>query len=246
MSVAVLVELHDGRRVGGHVRTWQRIAELAAGRGDELDLTVYVLGAHGRVTSFGSNAGFVSLAPVLSTRPLGRWLGRAYFRQLAAGVLPARLARCVVDGLGTDRLVAAAMRRHRDRQLRRCSRELASNDADRGHAARLVGPERVARLRLARTYGVPLDKPVVLFTGRVDGSKDVLTVARAARLLGERTHLLVAREGADVPAIHTLLPTWRSAARERLGHLGPGVRPYGSNAVGRRSADAAPGRAGTG
>lgn len=282
LSVAVLVDLHRTTRAGGHVKTWERLAEAAPACAGLLDLTVYVLGPAERVTPVAPNARFVSLAPVLSSgmlnrrldrdtdstdlapyhpalarhlpahdvwhvthsfafgrtaarlaRRLGRPLvgaiqtdlpsfGRLYTRQFVERTLGRRAARLVADRLGCDRLAAAVLRRQCDRLLSRCEHVLVANETDRAYATRLLAPESVSRLRrgvdkarfhpgrrdrlrLARTYGVPMDCPVVLFAGRVDASKDALTVARAVRRLHGRAHLLVVGEGADAPAIRDLL-----------------------------------------
>ncbi|MDN5750475.1 MAG: glycosyltransferase [Pseudonocardia sp.] len=148
-------------------------------------------------------------------------LGRIYSRQLV-GRLPSPCARKLAERLGVDRLTGEVLRRRRDGLLRSCDHLLVANDADeasmaprfpagsvsrmrRGVDTARFDPARRDRERLARVYGVPEDRPVVLFAGRADPSKDVLTVARAVHALGDRAHLFVAGDGTDLPRIRALV-----------------------------------------
>lgn len=59
-------------------------------------------------------------------------------------------------------------------------------------------PKKRDRTRLHRVLGVPPDKFLLMFAGRVDGGKSVMTLARAARILLERgapIHVLTAGKG---------------------------------------------------
>ena len=45
LRVAVLVTLERGPTAGGHVKSWERIAEVAAKRPDMIELDLHFLGA---------------------------------------------------------------------------------------------------------------------------------------------------------------------------------------------------------
>ncbi len=70
-------------------------------------------------------------------------------------------------------------------------------------------PRHRDRQRLQQQFGIPPDRPVLLFAGRLDAAKDVLTVARATGLLlgqGQDVHLVCAGQGNLTAAIRDLLP----------------------------------------
>ncbi|MGI9507537.1 MAG: glycosyltransferase, partial [Geminicoccaceae bacterium] len=72
----------------------------------------------------------------------------------------------------------------------------------------LFSPARRDRVWLRERYGIPADRPVLLFAGRVDQSKRVLTTAETARRLldeGHDLHLLVAGEGSETGTITDML-----------------------------------------
>ncbi len=143
-------------------------------------------------------------------------LSRVYGGALGARWLGAAAARLRF----ADR-VADLSRRRVDRMLRACARVLVSHPAERERLRAVVGegalrplrrgvdrarfhPSRRARPLLASRYGVPADAPVVLFAGRVDASKNVLTVASAvARVPG--AHLVCVGRGDAVEAVRALL-----------------------------------------
>jgi len=78
----------------------------------------------------------------------------------------------------------------------------------RGLDTEVFHPRRRDRARLEQQWGVPADRAVLLFAGRVDAGKDVLTLARAARILLERNlpvHLICAGEGGQMQEIRDLL-----------------------------------------
>lgn len=72
LSVAVLVDLERTHHAGGHVKCWERLAEAAVDH-PALDLTLYVLGRRPCTEHLSGNVRFVSVPPVLSTRPLQRF-----------------------------------------------------------------------------------------------------------------------------------------------------------------------------
>lgn len=122
--------------------------------------------------------------------------------------------------------VAAAVLRHRrDRLLRACDRVLVATDQQRPEVAEVVGAQRVSVLgrgvdrglfqpdpsaarTLTTTYGLPPDRPRILFVGRFDASKRAMVVAEAVRRLRDRdcpAHLVVVGNGAaTTPAGHLL------------------------------------------
>jgi len=68
LSVGVIVDLFQSSLAGGHVKTWEKLAEAA--RGEPLDLTVYFLGDKHAVQPLAENVRYVHLPPVWSTRSL--------------------------------------------------------------------------------------------------------------------------------------------------------------------------------
>jgi glycosyltransferase involved in cell wall biosynthesis len=69
-------------------------------------------------------------------------------------------------------------------------------------------PSRRDRARLEQQWRIPADRTVLLFAGRVDAGKDVLTLARAARILLERglpVHVIYAGEGSQMQEVRDLL-----------------------------------------
>ncbi len=117
------------------------------------------------------------------------------------------------------------LRRRQGRLLECCERVLVPTPAGRRELARTLGPHRVgllrrgidhdrfrpdpaARARLVREYGVPSDRPLVLFAGRVDATKGVPLLAESMRLLRERgraAHLVMAGAGAETESVGALL-----------------------------------------
>ncbi|WP_435611951.1 glycosyltransferase [Streptomyces sp. bgisy159] len=147
-------------------------------------------------------------------------LASVYVRQLARRVpRPAGPA-----ARGASEFVGTVVRWRRDRLLRMCDRVLVGSSQDRAEIEAVVGRERVALLRrgtdherfgpdptardaLAREHGIPGDRPLVLFAGRVDETKRVWTVAEAVHRVRQRrpVHLVVAGAGADAGRIARLL-----------------------------------------
>jgi len=125
--------------------------------------------------------------------------------------LPERISRFIDAGI--------------DRCLTRCDRVLVSKYEDRDRLAPLLSPERVSMLRrgvdrngfapdhrnrerLARDYGIPRERPVLLFVGRIDSTKSAMVMAEAARCLldsGIDLQVLAVGEGEDRERIIQLL-----------------------------------------
>jgi glycosyltransferase involved in cell wall biosynthesis len=124
--------------------------------------------------------------------------------------LPDRIARRIERGI--------------DRNLARCDRVLVSKREDLARLSAAL-PGRVSFLRrgidrarfspghrdrgwLSTIHGIPPDRPVLMFAGRADASKNVMVAGEAAaRLLkeGRDLQLLVAGNGGALDAIRTLL-----------------------------------------
>jgi glycosyltransferase involved in cell wall biosynthesis len=78
----------------------------------------------------------------------------------------------------------------------------------RGMDKEAFHPRRRDRARLERQWGIASDHAVLLFAGRVDAGKDVLTMARAARVVLDRglpVHVICAGEGNQIQQIRELL-----------------------------------------
>ncbi len=136
-----------------------------------------------------------------------------------------RTSRLLLDGLGAGRRAAAMMDRRLLRDLRRCDRVLVSKQEDlerlsgpipdaklsflrRGIDRDIFHPDRHDRQRLLETFAIPPRRTVLLFVGRTDESKNVMTMARAARMLAERhrdLHVLAVGEGSERDAVGELL-----------------------------------------
>ncbi|MEV8550930.1 glycosyltransferase [Streptomyces glaucescens] len=117
------------------------------------------------------------------------------------------------------------LRRRRDRLLGACERVLAPTPAGRAELAAVLGADRVgllrrgvdhtrfrpdptARTRLTRAYGLPADRPLILFAGRLDASKGLPLLAESVRRLraqGRPAHLVLAGAGAEAEPVRRLL-----------------------------------------
>ncbi|MEU9353687.1 glycosyltransferase [Streptomyces griseoloalbus] len=149
-------------------------------------------------------------------------LASVYARYLADRWLPG--THPAVDDLLADR-AETRLRRRRDRLLARCERVLVPTPEGRAELARTLGPHRVAllrrgidhdlfrpdptaRARLVHEYGVPADRPLLLFTGRLDATKGVPLLTESVRLLrarGSAAHLVMAGSGAEEDAVRRAL-----------------------------------------
>jgi len=135
------------------------------------------------------------------------------------------LGKWLIDSVGVPEISARNLDRARDQILGVSDRILVSNpnDADQLQAAiptadisflrrgidkDLFSPEKRDRAWLYDAYDVQPDLPIMLFAGRVDESKHVLTVAKAARALideGQKLHLMIAGEGSETSTIAEML-----------------------------------------
>ncbi|THA26373.1 glycosyltransferase [Streptomyces sp. RKND-216] len=222
LSTAPLMRVSGGADVSDLTPFHPRLARLLPGH-DVWHLT--------HVFGFAATAVRLAQARRRSDR-LGRTPGRAAPPGLVGSVhtdVPALAAAYLHALTGPYRLpgtVAAGLVRHRrDRLLHACDRVLVATPEQRGEIAAAVPGHRVglldrgvdherfrpdpeARRVLAERYGVPEDRPAVLFSGRVDASKRVLVLADALRRLradGTPVHLVVAGTGPDEAVLRDLL-----------------------------------------
>ena len=283
LRVAVLVTLERGPAAGGHVKSWERIAEVAAARPDLVELDLHFLGPKRTVEAAAANVRFHTHRPTLGTRTLmfldqgaghtdlaplhpGLWttlkgsdvvhatdffsFGRtaiAYARArgcglsasvqtdvprftmiYAGGIMERLLGRAIGGGLLVDRWhlperIARSQQRGIDRRLGLCDRILLSKPEDRDRLAKSSAnvrlfrrgvdrarfdPAHRDRSRLKERFGIPDDRVVLLFAGRVDASKGAPLMAEATKRLidqGFDVHALVAGDGQDRDRIRALL-----------------------------------------
>jgi glycosyltransferase involved in cell wall biosynthesis len=151
---------------------------------------------------------------------------RIYFPQILRRLLhDGWLSRLLLDRFQFADRCAASMARKLDRYIGRCDWVLVSQEADLRRTSRAVRGECVSflrrgvdknvfhprwrdRARLNEIYGIPPDRCVLLFVGRVDPVKSVATLAHAARNLLDRgtpVHVMIAGDGSERDAIRALL-----------------------------------------
>jgi len=70
LKVAILVALERGPAAGGHVKSWERIAEVAAKRPDLVELDLHFLGRKRTTDAAAANVRFHTHRPALGTRSL--------------------------------------------------------------------------------------------------------------------------------------------------------------------------------
>ena len=149
------------------------------------------------------------------------YTGEIIERMIGQGMV----SRWLIDGVGLPEISARKLDRARDRILEVSDHILVSDPADkrrwhaylpsayvsylrRGIDKTLFSPEKCDRIWLRKRHGVPFDIPVLMFAGRVDESKRVLTVAKAARKLideGQELHVVIAGEGSEEGTIAVML-----------------------------------------
>lgn len=121
--------------------------------------------------------------------------------------------------------VARHMQRTLNRYLKRCDWVLGNNAEDLCGSNGTAGPRRCSILRrgidkdafhprhadrdrLFSEFHIPPDRFVLFNVGRIGPGKDVLTLARAARILLDRqlpVHVIYAGEGSQIPDVRALL-----------------------------------------
>ena len=172
-----------------------------------------VASAHGRPLVSSLHTDAAKFAKIYTGEIIERLVGQ--------GVL----SRWLINSVGLPEMSAHNLNRARDRILAASDRILVSDPADerqlrasmpganisylrRGIDKALFSPAKRDRVWLRDRHGVPEDAPVLLFAGRVDESKRVMTVARAARDLideGRELHVVVAGDGSERAAIADML-----------------------------------------
>jgi glycosyltransferase involved in cell wall biosynthesis len=283
LKVAVLVTLERGAAAGGHVKSWERIAEVAAKRPDLVELDLHFLGPKRSTQATAPNVRFHTHRPTLGTRALmfleqgaghtdlapfhpGIWaalkgsdvvhatdffsFGKTAiafakrtgcglsasvqtdvprFTLIYAGGIIRRMFGPVIGSWLFVKIwrlperVARGQQRSIDRRLALCDRILLSKPEDRDRLAKSApnvrlfrrgidrakfNPAHRDRARLLERFGIPDDRVVLLFAGRVDASKGAPLMAQAAKRLldqGLNVHALVAGEGHERGSIASLL-----------------------------------------
>ena len=283
LKVAVLVTLERGPAAGGHVKSWERIAEVAARRPDLIELDLHFLGAKRSIEATAPNVRFHTHRPTFGTRALmfleqgaghtdlaplhpGIWaalkgsdvvhatdffsFGKtaiAFARKTGCGLAasvqtdvprftlvyaggiirrmfgPVIGSWLFVKMLRLPERIARGQQRSIDRRLAHCDRILLSKPEDRDRLAKAApsvrlfrrgidrskfSPTHRDRARLHARFGIPADRTILVFAGRVDVSKGAPLMAEATKRLidqGLNVHALVVGNGHERGAIATLL-----------------------------------------
>ncbi len=284
LKVGVLIDLEWSQRAGGHVKSWERLAEAATRLPDLVDLTIHLQGRAGRVRPLADNVRFATHRPMFSTAMLlarssvpdhtdlaplhpgllnrlwrydvihttdahfayartARLAARLWdtalvhsvhtetsgytrlYSQMLLQRLPAILGRPLIDTLHLPDRLANRMTRRLQRHLAACDKVLLSARGDPGRLGLPAGGPRIGvlrrgidkdafnprhrdRWRLAATYGVPPERAVLMFAGRIEHGKSVMTLAAAARRLIDRglnLAVVMAGDGSERDSVLRLL-----------------------------------------
>ncbi len=147
------------------------------------------------------------------------------------------LSRVLLERFHFASHCAAGILWKRDRYLRRCDWVLVSNEADphrvlraipdikvsflrRGIDKEMFHPKWTNRAKLREAFGIAKDRFLLLFVGKVDPVKNVMILARAAKVLldrGEPIHVMIVGDGTQREAVGSLLGSAASF---------PGVVPH--------------------
>ncbi len=149
-----------------------------------------------------------------------------YAREIITQLLGAgRIGRWMSERSGIVNAYARSMQRSIRALANRSSHVLYSREQDHAWLVDLKGKEHVTRLRrgidkdlyhpdrcdrswLKQRFNIDEDRFVLLFVGRADASKNVMTAALAARRLlhlGRPVHFFLAGDGADREAVRSTL-----------------------------------------
>lgn len=136
-----------------------------------------------------------------------------------------RMSRLLLERWGVHRRRGAAMARKLERYWRFCEHVIVSQEDDYRHVAKVLPESRISYLRrgidlarfapakergraLRERHGIGEDRSVLLFVGRLDPAKNVMTVAQAVQGLLEQAlpvHALFVGAGACEADIRALL-----------------------------------------
>lgn len=151
---------------------------------------------------------------------------RVYGAQIIGRLFKPRGIRDLLLGrFRLDELCHTAMKWASARYLKKCDWVFVSKAEDfdwvisalpgkgvsymrRGIDKDIFHPKHRNRKQMEETLGIPKNRHVLLFVGRVDPSKNAMLLAEAARILlaqGEPIHLLVVGNGADKETIRSVL-----------------------------------------
>jgi glycosyltransferase involved in cell wall biosynthesis len=149
------------------------------------------------------------------TASYARIFASQVFRRIGHG---GALAHRIVDEWHVPERIEARMRRTLARHLARSEWTLVAEHESirppkasilrRGIDKHRFHPEHRDRARLEVRFGVPRDRIAVVYAGRIDDAKCVMTAATACRALLDRgldVHAIFAGEGPRKPSIHALL-----------------------------------------
>jgi glycosyltransferase involved in cell wall biosynthesis len=160
LRVGVLVDLALAEEAGGHVKIWQRLAEAACERADELDLTLHFSGARDEERSMARNVRYLIHRPVFSSARLASLLpyvpahsDLAPFHPRLASQLHAHQVLHTTDGCFAFARTAALVARRRRLPLINSMHTDNAGYAEVFTAeivASLLGTGRLARLLLDR------------------------------------------------------------------------------------------------
>ena len=163
---------------------------------------------------------------VISTHTDVPKLTRIYTREVVENLFGQSFcSQLLLDRIQVQELTARNATRQQNRLLKACDRLLVSSPSDlercreflpadrisylrRGIDKDLFSPTKRDRVWLEAEYGIPADCPVLLFVGRVDETKRVLTLVNAARQLldsGEYLHVVIVGEGNESATIPHIL-----------------------------------------
>jgi glycosyltransferase involved in cell wall biosynthesis len=136
-----------------------------------------------------------------------------------------RLGRALRERWNMPERMGRRMQRRLERYLRHCDWAWAPDEESMREMQSAIGAERTSllrrgvdtemfhparrdRARLERAYGIAPESAVLLFAGRIDSGKDVLTLAHAARILIDRglpMHVVCAGEGSQAAQVREML-----------------------------------------
>lgn len=150
---------------------------------------------------------------------------RIYTPRILSRLLPPKAVDILVHKLGYLDRQERSMERKLGRYARHCTAVMVSHERDVGRLARLApgvpiyflrrgmdferfNPTRRNRENLAARFGIPEERSILLFVGRLDPVKGVMIAAQVTRnlvLRGKEVHLLVVGDGIQRKEVTTLL-----------------------------------------